>query len=319
MLLRASFSILLVAAITAAAHAEYPEKPIKIVVPYPPGGATDAVARIIGQKLQEQFKQPVIVENRAGASAIIGTEVVAKSSPDGYTLLMTASGPHAINVSLFPKLPYDPIKDFAPVILTSVLPLLMVAPASQQGDIKDFIKWARENPGKGNYCSVGLATPSHLAAEMFKAMANVDLVHVPYKGSGPAVMDTIAGVCNVLFDNAMSSGPHVKSGKLKALAAATKNRLSSWPNVPTLDESGLTNYEAYTWTALLAPAGTPKSIIASLQSEVSKILKMQDVRGKIEAQGAEPGGGSSEELSAFTEAEIQKWGRIIKNANIKME
>ncbi len=269
MLLRTAFLIAFAVAFATVVHAEYPEKPIKIVVPYPPGGATDAVARIIGHKLQEQLKQPVIVENRAGASAIIGSEVVAKSAPDGYTLLMTASGPHSVNISLFPKLPYHPITDFSPVILTSILPMLMVTPASAQGDVKDFIKWARENPGKGNYCSVGLATPSHLAAEMFKAMANVDLVHVPYKGSGPAVIDTIAGVCNVLFDNAMSSGPHVKAGKLKVLAAASKDRLKSWPNVPTLAESGLINYEAYTWTALLAPAGTPKPIVARLQTEVA--------------------------------------------------
>ena len=319
MLLRTAFLIAFAVAFATVVHAEYPEKPIKIVVPYPPGGATDAVARIIGHKLQEQLKQPVIVENRAGASAIIGSEVVAKSAPDGYTLLMTASGPHSVNISLFPKLPYHPITDFSPVILTSILPMLMVTPASAQGDVKDFIKWARENPGKGNYCSVGLATPSHLAAEMFKAMANVDLVHVPYKGSGPAVIDTIAGVCNVLFDNAMSSGPHVKAGKLKVLAAASKDRLKSWPNVPTLAESGLINYEAYTWTALLAPAGTPKPIVARLQTEVAKILQMQDVKAKLEAQGAEPGGGTSEDLAAFTEAEIRKWGKVIREGNIKVE
>jgi tripartite-type tricarboxylate transporter receptor subunit TctC len=318
MLLRVLF-LILAAAFAVAAHAEYPEKPIKIVVPYPPGGSTDLLTRIIGQKLQELLKQPVIVENRGGASGIIGSDVVAKSAPDGYTLLMTGSGPHAINISLFQKLPYHPTKDFAPIILTSILPLLMVVPASQQGDVKDFIKWARENKGKGNYCSIGPATPSHLAGEMFKAMADVDLVHVPYKGSGPALMDTIAGVCNVMFDSALSSGPHVKSGKLKVLAVTTKNRLKSWPNVPTLAESVLPNYEAYSWTALLAPAGTPKPIIARLQTEVSKILQMPDVRGKIETQGAEPGGGTSEEFAAFTEAEIQKWAKVIKDGNIKVE
>lgn len=320
-LVRTSSSVIAAAFIATAALADYPEKPIKIVVPYPPGGSTDAMTRIIGQKLQESLKQPVVVEDRGGASAIIGTDVVAKSAADGYTLLMTASGPHAINISLFPKLPYHPTRDFAPIILTSVLPLLMVTPASQQGDVSDFIKWARDNKGKGkgNYCSVGLGTPSHLAGEMFKAMANVDLVHIPYKGSGPALVDIIGGVCNVLFDSALSSGPHVKSGKLKVLAVTTKDRLKGWPNVPTLAESGLPNYEAYTWTALIAPAGTPKPIIARLQLEVSKILQMPDVRAKIEAQGAEPGGGTSEELAAFTEAEIKKWNKVIKDANIKVE
>ncbi len=317
-LLRAS-CLVLVAAFATTVYGEYPEKPIKIVVPYPPGGSTDLLTRIIGQKLQEVLQQPVVVENRGGASGIIGSEVVAKSAPDGYTLLMTGSGPDAINISLFPKLPYHPTKDFSPIILTSILPLLMVVSSSQQGDVTDFIKWARENKGKGNYCSIGPATPSHLAGEMFKSMANVDLVHVPYKGSGPALMDTIAGVCNVMFDSALSSGPHVKSGKLRALAVTTKERLKNWPNVPTLSEAALPGYEAYSWTALLAPAGTPKPIVARLQTEVSKILQMPDIRGKIEVQGAVPGGGTSEELAAFTESEILKWAKVIKDGNIKAE
>jgi tripartite-type tricarboxylate transporter receptor subunit TctC len=318
MLSRAA-TLALAAVFATAAHAEYPDKPIKIIVPYPPGGSTDVMTRIIGQKLQDQLKQPVIVENRGGASGIIGSEVVAKSAPDGYTLLMTGSGPHTINVSLFPKLPYHPTKDFTPVILTSILPLLMVAPASQPGDIKEFIKWAQDNKDKGNYCSIGPATPSHLAGELFKTMAKVDLTHIPYKGSAPALVDVAAGTCNVMFDSALSSGPQVKSGKLKLLGVATKERLKSWPNAPTLAESGLPNYEAYSWTALLAPAGTPKPVIDRLQNEVAKILKMPDITSKLAAQGAEPGGGTSEELAAFTETEIRKWGKVIKDGNIKID
>jgi tripartite-type tricarboxylate transporter receptor subunit TctC len=318
MLVRVLF-LMLAAIFATAAQAAYPDKPIKIIVPYPPGGSTDLMTRIIGQKLTEELKQPVIVENRGGASGIIGSEYVAKSAPDGYTLLMTGSGPHSINISLFPKLPYHPTRDFAPVILTSVLPLLMVAPASQQGDVQDFIKWARENKGKGNYCSIGPATPSHLAGELFKSMADLDLAHIPYKGSAPALVDLEGGSCNVMFDSALSSGPHIKSGRLKLLAVAMKDRLPSWPNAPTLAESGLPNYEAYSWTALVAPAGTPKPVIDRLHSEVAKILRMPDVTEKLAAQGAEPGGGTPEELTTFTESEIKKWGKVIKDANIKID
>ena len=308
------------AVMSFSAWAQYPIKPIKIVVPYPPGGSTDVVARLIGQKLQENWKQPVVVENRAGASGMIGADFVAKSAPDGYTLLLAASGPQAVNISLFPKIPYDPVKDFVPITLVVTLPLLMVAPASlPANNAREFIAWARANKDKANYCSIGPGTPSHLAGELFKSMTGADVAHIPYKGSGPALIDTMGGVCSVLFDSALSSGPHVRSGKLKVLATGSKSRLNSWPDVPTLAESGLPGYDAYSWGALLAPAGTPKDIVVKLQAEVSRILALPEIKQKLEAQGANAEGGSSEQLATLIQAEIVKWSKVIKDGNIKAD
>ena len=308
------------AVMSFSAWAQYPNKLIKIVVPYPPGGSTDVVARLIGQKLQESWKQPVVVENRAGASGMIGTDLVAKSAPDGYTLLLAASGPQAVNISLFPKIPYDPVKDFVPITLVVTLPLLMVAPASlPANNAREFIAWVRANKDKANYCSIGPGTPSHLAGELFKSMTGADVAHIPYKGSGPALIDTMGGVCSVLFDSALSSGPHVRSGKLKVLATGSKSRLNSWPDVPTLSESGLPGYDAYSWGALLAPAGTPKDIVVKLQAEVSKILALPDIKQKLEAQGANAEGGSSEQLTTLIQTEIVKWSKVIKDGNIKAD
>jgi tripartite-type tricarboxylate transporter receptor subunit TctC len=302
----------------AAAQSAYPDKPIRIIVPYPPGGTTDLLTRLIGQKLSESLKQPVVVDNRAGGAAMIGSEIAAKSPPDGYTLLSTGAGPHVINVSLFSKIPYDPVRDFAPVTLMSINPLLMVVPASSPfTTAQEFIAWARDNKAKANYCSIGPGSPSHLAAELFKGMAGVDMTHIPYSGSGPALTATIGGVCSVLFDSVLSAGPHVKSGKLKVLATGNKQRLASWPQVPTLAESGLPGFEAFTWGALLAPAGTPPEVVSRLQAETARIMALPEVRQKIEDMGALPGGGSSADLDAFTRSEISKWAKVIKDGNIK--
>jgi tripartite-type tricarboxylate transporter receptor subunit TctC len=313
----------LAAAVTAfavAAHAAYPEKPIRIVVPYPPGGTTDLLTRLVGQKLAEDLKQPVVVENRPGGAAMIGTDVVARSAPDGYTLLSTGAGPHVINVSLFSKISYDPVRDFAPITLMSINPLLMVAPASAPyNNVQEFIAWAREHKDKANYCSIGPGSPSHLAAELFKSSAGVQLTHIPYSGSGPALTATMGNVCAVMFDSVLSAGPHVKSGQLKALATGNKQRLASWPQVPTVAESGLPGFEAFTWGALLAPAHTPPEIVARLQSEMAKIMALPDVRQKIEDMGAQPGGGTSAELDQFTRSEIRKWAKVIKDGNIRVD
>lgn len=312
-------ALLVVAALFAAtAHAAFPEKPIRIIVPYPPGGTTDLLTRLIGQKLSDTLKQPVLVDNRPGGAAMIGSALAAKSAPDGYTLLSTGAGPHAINVSLFPKIPYDPVRDFAPITLMSINPLLMVVPTSMPvNTVQEFVAWARDNKSKANYCSIGLGSPSHLAAELFKSMAGVEMTHIPYTGSGPSLIATVGGVCSVLFDSVLSAGPHVKSGKLKVLATGNKQRLPSWPQVPTLAESGLPAFEAFTWGALLAPAGTPPEIVSRLQLEMAKIFAMADVRQKIEEMGALPGGGTSAELDAFTRTEIRKWAKVIKDGNIK--
>jgi tripartite-type tricarboxylate transporter receptor subunit TctC len=311
---------LLAALLSFSAHAAWPEKSIRIVVPYPPGGTTDILTRLVGQKLSEALKQPVVVENRAGGAAMIGSDLVAKAAPDGYTLLSTGAGPHIINVSLFPKIPYDPLKDFAPITLMSINPLLMVVPANLPvNTAQEFIAWAKENKGKANYCSIGAGSPSHLAAELFKSTAGVEMTHIPYAGSGPAIIAAIGGVCSVLFDSVLSSGPHVKAGKLKVLATGNKQRLPTWPNVPALAEVGLAGYEAFTWGAMLAPAGTPPEIVARVQAEVAKIFAMPDVRQKVEELGALPGGGSSAELDAFSRAELRKWAKVIKDGNIKPE
>jgi tripartite-type tricarboxylate transporter receptor subunit TctC len=301
-----------------ASAQDYPVRPIKLVVPYPPGGSSDFMARMIAQKMSATFKESVVVENRPGASAMIGSEFVARSKADGYTLLFTGGGPHAINVSLFPRIPYDPLKDFDSIGLAMVISLLMTAPANAPyANAQEFIAWAQRNRGKVNYCSIGSGSPSHLAAEMFASAAGIEMTHLPYKGSAPAIVDTIGGVCHVMFDSALSSGPHVKSGKLRALGIASRTRLSAWPEVPTIAESGLPGYEAATWGCVLAPAGTPRAIVNRLNQELNQLLALPDVRAALEKQGASPGGGSPQDLTAFTEAEIRKWGKVIRDGNIK--
>ena len=315
-----SIAALLVALISVGAHAAWPEKTIRIVVPYPPGGSTDIQTRLLAQKLSDVFRQPVLVDNRAGGAAMIGSDFVAKSAPDGYTLLSGGAGPQAINVSLFPKIPYDPLKDFAPVTLISILPLLMVVPAALPvNTAQEYIAWARQNKDKANFCSISNGSPSHLTGELFKSTAGLEMTHIPYSGSGPAIIATIAGTCSVLFDSVLSSGPHVRSGKLKALATAYKQRLPSWPGVPSLSESGMPGFDASTWGALYAPAGTPQDVIDRLQAELARILALPDVRQRFEEMGALPGGGTTAELDAFSRAEMRKWAKVIKDGNIKAE
>lgn len=293
------------------------DRPVKIVVPYPAGGSTDIVARFIAAKMAESMKRGFVIENRAGASGMIGAEAVAKAAPDGQTLLMTASGPHAINPSLFAKMPYDPAKDFAPIVLTAVYPLLMVVPADHPArDVKGFIAWAQANKGRVNYCSIGPGTPSHLAGELFRGMAAIEMTHIPYKGSSQAITDAVAGQCAVLFDSALSSGPQVKAGKLRALAITSKARVASWSQVPTVAEAGLPGYEAYTWTALVAPAALPRELIAAYNAEANKVLASAEYREKLDGQGAMAGGGTPEELAAFARSEAAKWAKVIRDGNI---
>lgn len=304
--------------VVSAQSQNYPVKPVHIVVPYPPGGSTDAITRMLGQALAEEWKQSVIIDNKGGASGMIGVEQVARSTPDGYTLVMSASGPQAVNVSLFPKIAYDPVKDFSPVALAAVLPMLMVAPTSAPySTVPEFIAWTKANKGKANYCSIGPGSPSHLAGELFASMAKVDMTHIPYKGAGPALIDAIGGTCNVLFDSALSAGPHVRSGKLKLLAVSTDKRMPSWPDAPTVAESGLTGFSAYTWTAIFAPAGTPQAIVQKINADANRILQAPQFREKLEVQGAIAGKGSTTDLGNFLQAEIGKWAQLIKERNIK--
>lgn len=318
--LAASLALAAVPFQLAQAAPDYPQKPIKIVVPYPPGGTTDIITRMVAKGLTEALNQPVVVENRGGASGMIGTEVVAKAPNDGYTLLSTGSGPHTVNISLFPKINYHPVKDFAPVSMMLSIPLLMVAPNdAPYSTVKEFIAWAKANPAKANYCSIGAGSPSHLAAELFKSMAGIELIHIPYKGSGPAIVDTIGGVCPVLFDSAVSSGPQVRSGKLKVMAIGTAERVPSWKEVPTVSESGVPGFNAYTWGAMLAPAGTPEPIVDKLNAEIVRILATPEVTDFLLSQGATPGKGSPADLAAFTDSEIAKWAKVIKDGNIKVD
>lgn len=301
------------------AMAAWPEKPVRIVVPYPPGGTTDILTRLLAQKLSDSWKQPVLVDNRPGGAAMIGSDLVAKSPADGYTLLSTGAGPHAINVSLFSKIPYDPLKDFSSISLLSVNPLLMVVPAQLPvNSVAEYITWVKANPSQANYCSIGAGSPSHLAAELFKSMTGLSLTHVPYSGSGTAIIAAIGGVCSVLFDSVLSSGPQVRNGKLRALATGNRQRLSSWPQTPALDElPGLQGYEAFTWGALLAPAGTPGEAIARINADVTRILALPDVRQRIEELGAISSPTSPQELDTFTRSEMRKWAKVIKEGNIK--
>ena len=313
-------SALLVLALPAGADA-FPDKPIRWIVPYPPGGSTDILTRIIGQKMSESFGQSVIIENRGGASGIIGVEAAAKAAPDGYTLLMTASGPHAINPSLFPKLPYDPVRNFAPITLVAKLPmLLLVHPSLPANNLRELIAHIKSRPEPFAFASIGSGTPSHLALELFREMAGVQLTHVPYKGSGPALTALLGGQeAMVLFDSVLSSMSHVKSSRLKAIAVSTAERLPALPDVPTVAESGLPGFDAYTWTAAVAPAGVSADRLAKISAEMMRILQLSDVREKITGQGAIPVGNSPTEFGAFAQAEIEKWGKLIRSANIRAE
>jgi tripartite-type tricarboxylate transporter receptor subunit TctC len=295
-----------------------PERPLRIIVAFPPGGSTDVVSRLIAEQLATALGQAVVVENRGGASGMIGTEVAARAAPDGHTLLMTASGPHAINPSLFPSVPYDPVRGFAPIVLVAVYPLLMVTPTNRgPNTVAEFIAHAKGSGGRLNYCSIGTGQPSHLAAELFKARAGIDMTHIPYRGSGPAVTAAVAGECDVLFDSALSSGPQVRGGRLKALAVSTERRVASWPDLPTIAEAALPGYDAYTWNALVAPAGTPPAAVARLNAEVGRILASPRFREALEAQGAVPGGGTPEGMAAFLDGEIRKWAEVIRAGNIR--
>ena len=321
-LLVASLAALCAAAAPALAQPAqaYPNKPIRVIVPFPPGGPTDVVARLIGNKLGERWGQPVLVENRAGAGGTIGAEIVARSVPDGYTLVMGSTANMAVNVTLFKKLSYDPVKDFAPVNLAAVTPsLLLVNPKFPANDVKEFIAYAKANPAAINYATGGVGTPSHLAAEMFKTMAGIQMNHVPYKGSIPALTDIMGGQVTLMFDSMASGLPFAKSGKLKALAQTGAKRSASVPELPTIGESGLPGYDVAGWFGFLAPAATPHDIVQKLSSEITAILNLPDVKERYLLLGAEPGPGIPEEFAAFLRSEIAKWAKVIRDSGAKAD
>ena len=313
------------AALLALAHAValaqgYPNKSVKIIVPFPPGGGTDIGTRIIAQKLSEAWGQPVLVENRGGAAGIVGTEATAKSAPDGYTIMMGNIGTHAINVSLYKKLPYDPVKDFAPISHVAGLPLfVLVHPSVKVTSIKELIALAKAQPGKLDYSSSGSGGSMHVAAELFKGMTGTHMVHIPYKGGGPAVADLLAGQVPVSFATVLETLPHVKSGRLRALAVTSANRSLAWPSVPTVAESGVPGYESISWLALFAPAGTPKDIINKISTEVVRIINLPDVKERLLLQGAEPIGSTPEQLAAVLANDIAKYAKVMKAAGVQPE
>jgi len=318
-ILQLSLSILALIFAASASAQSFPTKPIKIIVPFPAGGTVDFFARVISTKLSEALGQSVLVENRAGAGGNIAAEAVAKAAPDGYTLLM-GSEIIAINTSLYSKIGYDPVKDLAPITLVGTVPnILIVHPSLPVNSVNDLIALAKKTPGKISFASTGQGTSTHLSSELFKLMANVDMLHVPYKGGPPAIADLISGQVNMMFINMPTGITHVRSGKAKIIAVSSIKRVSQLPDVPTVDQAGVKGFETSAWSGLYAPAGTPADIINRLNAEVVKILKQPSVREQLMAQGAEPVGDTPEEFSRFTLAEISKWAKINKISGAKVD
>ena len=313
-------SATLPAARAQAPAASWPSKPIRWVVPFPPGGAMDAIARTLGEKAGKTLGQPFVIENKPGAGGNIGADFVAKQPGDGYTLMITSIG-MATNKPLYGKLSYDPIKDFAPVSLLAVVPNVLVTNATQPDvkTAKDVIAAARKTPGKLSYASAGNGTSIHLAGEVFTSLAQVDMLHVPYKGSGPAVSDLLGGQVNYMFDSITSARPHIESGKLRALGLTTAKRSKSLPNVPTLAEAGLPGYEVSPWFAVFMPAATPKDIVAKVNAALLEAMNDPDVVKRFETIGAEPVGSTPEEMAQHLARESERWTKLIQERGIKLD
>lgn len=305
---------------TSALAQAYPTKPVTIIVPFAAGGTTDILARIIGQALTAELGQSVVVDNRAGAGGNIGGQAAAKAAPDGHTLFMGTVGTHAINASLYKKMPFDPVKDFAPLTRVANVPNLLVAnPAQPYKSVKDLIAYAKANPGKVNFGSSGNGSSIHLSGELFKSLAKVDMQHAPYKGSAPAVTDLLGNQIGIMFDNMPSAIQHVRSGSLVPLAVTTAKRSPELPNVPTIAEAGVPGYEATSWFGMFAPAGTPAPVLAKLNAAIVKVLAQPDVKKKINEQGAEVYSETPEQFAAFIQAESVKWGKVVKESGASLD
>ena len=320
-LLRYLASTLLVCLpLAAAAQAsDFPNKAIRLVVPFPPGGATDAAARLVAVKMSEHWGQPVLVDNRAGAGGNVGSDLVAKAPADGYTLVMGVTGSHAINTSLYSKMPYDPVADFVAISQVAVVPnVLVVHPSVPAKNLAELVALAKKEPGKLNYASLGNGTAAHLGMEMLKSEAGVDITHVPYKGSAPAVSDLLGGQVQMMVDGLPSALPHIKAGKLRAIALTSLHRAPALPDLPTIAER-YPGFYADAWSGLFAPAGTPQPVVDKLSAEVQRILKLSDVREKLAALGAEPVGSTQAEFTAHVKREIDKWAKVVKTSGAKVD
>jgi tripartite-type tricarboxylate transporter receptor subunit TctC len=303
------------ALMTGAANAQedFPNRPIRLVVPFAAGGSTDIVARIVAAKMTDILKQPVIVENRAGAGGNAGAAAVAKAPPDGYTVLMGTVATHAINPALYTKMPYDPVKDFAPVsLLVNVPNVVVVHPSLNVKTVGELIALLKANPGKYEYASSGIGTPLHLSGALFESMADVKMVHVPYKGAGPALVDVMGGQVKIMFDNLPSSIGHIRKGTLVGLGVTTKERSPAAPDMPTVSESGLPGYETYSWNAIFAPAGTPMPIVDKLAKACIEAMEDPQVKAKLADLSAVPVGSTPAQLSDHVKSELAKWGPVVK-------
>ena len=304
----------------ALAAEAYPAKAIRMVVPFPAGGTTDILGRVAGQKITETLKQQVIIDNRPGAGGNIGTELVAKSPPDGYTLLTDPGSTLTINPSLYRNLGYDVVKDFAPVTILAAVPnVLEVHPSLPVKNVKELIALAKSKPGQLNYASTGAGQSTHLSMELFKTMAGVNVVHIPYKGSAPALTDLLGGQVTLMFDNMPTSLPHIKAGKLRALAVSTLKRSPVLPQLPTVAESGLPGFEVSVWFAVLAPSGTPRDIVQRLNAVLVKALQAPDVKQRLADQGADPVGNTPEQFAAVIQRDLVKWAKVVKDSGVRLD
>lgn len=308
---------LLAALWLGSATAQYPNKPLRLIVPFAPGGSTDIFARLIAERAKAPLGQPVVVDNRAGAAGNIGAEAVVRSTPDGYTLLMATTGVMAINNALYKNMTYDAAKDLEPVVyVASITNVLIVPPDLPAKNVAELIAMARKEPGKLTFASSGAGASTHMSAELFKSMTGTDILHVPYKGSGPALPDLMSGRVSMMFENAPGAVPHIKAGKVRALAQTGLKRSPAMPDVPTLAESGVPGYESLSWSGIAVPAGTPRAVIERLNKDLNAVLAMPEMRQKLGEQGAESIGGPPDAFAAHIRAEREKWSRLIKTNNI---
>ncbi len=320
--IRTASVLVLLSTAVGAVHAQsaYPVRGLRIIVAYTPAGTTDILARTLGQKFNEAWGQPVIVDNRPGANGNIGTEIAAKAPADGYTLLMATAGTHGINPTLYPKIPFDAVKDFAPISLVAIVPnIVVVNNALPVKNLKELIAYAKANPGKLSYGSPGIGSTGHLSTELFRSMTGVQMTHVTYKGSAPTLQDLISGQVQVVIDNIPPYLAQVKAGKIRAIAVTPATRSPAAPNLPTVAEAGVPGYDAASWFGLFAPGGTPKDVVDKISGETQRILKLPDVAERLLGLGAQPVGNSPDEFGQFVKDEIAKWAKVIQAANVKLE